>query len=211
MRHGLDVSQLHHAACQQPQAPPGTPYGRLPRHQSDQVSFDVAVHPASYRRGLCIGWSVPARPMSTNCFRTRSTVARPQHNDSAISASVFASPPSAWSASKRIRARRSFRAAAIPAETSFRRPCRSSSVSTTRYCFLMTPTHKFRGKIHQPVFDDLLPKLREWARPCTGHPAKGSRRSDDSITSYTPTHALRRRLRHPLWRQKAALPKLKDH
>ena len=74
----------------------------------------------SYVRVVGFGVNVASRPSSTNCFRTRSTVARPHPRAAVISGSDLASPPSAWSANSRIRERTNFRAAAFPTETNDR-------------------------------------------------------------------------------------------
>src|SRR5581483_6069505 len=88
--------------------------------------------PSNFRSRLGRPWglrpSAGSKPRSTNHWRTRSTVRRPQSRAPAIWASSQAGPPGAWSAFRRMRARVRVRADRLPAEVKAVRRSRSSGV-----------------------------------------------------------------------------------
>jgi hypothetical protein len=86
----------------------------------------------SGRGGCGLGLRAVSRPSVTNRLRIRSTLRRLVPKARTIWSSLYAN---SWdiSASKRIRAWVSLRAAALPTETNFSSACRSSGVKVTRY------------------------------------------------------------------------------
>jgi hypothetical protein len=88
--------------------------------------------PVSFGRAPGLDRSLRAsRPVPTNLFRVRSTVATPQSRAAAICSSL--SPSLAFS---KMRARVTFREEYFPRRTSWRSCSRSSAVKSTIYFFL---------------------------------------------------------------------------